>query len=212
MYRCLPCASSAAWSSFPARSSIGCRASRQKGTSLEPSLPPSLGPNAQPISLPFLLPPGIYRRYRVFPDQGKSSQRINGRRDGTQSHLPIYLHPFSQALGVPAVLLNALAVGALRGFLDTTTPLFVVTAAFLLVRRPRGKWRDEGLGSTSQFLTKHRFHPSNASSTGLHPPARVGTLAPPIKVYVLTSSFLPSTIIHSLKHFLHPSFLPFSPN
>ncbi|GAB5029858.1 multidrug resistance protein norm [Nannochloropsis oceanica] len=37
-----------------------------------------------------------------------------------------------RTLSVPAVLLNALAVGALRGCLDTTTPLLVVTTAFLL--------------------------------------------------------------------------------
>ena len=69
--------------------------------------------------------------------------------------LPIYIyyHPkvqksptprtppiHTQALSAPAVLLNALAVGALRGFLDTTTPVFVVLAAFLLDYSLQPQW------------------------------------------------------------------------
>lgn len=43
-------------------------------------------------------------------------------------------------LSAPAILLNALAVGALRGFLDTTTPLYVVPAAFLLDYSLQPQW------------------------------------------------------------------------
>lgn len=35
-------------------------------------------------------------------------------------------------LSAPALFLNSLAVGALRGFLDTQTPLYVVLATFLI--------------------------------------------------------------------------------
>ena len=37
-----------------------------------------------------------------------------------------------RSFGAPAIILNAICIGALRGFLDTTTPLLVTLAAFFI--------------------------------------------------------------------------------
>ncbi|EWM28960.1 hypothetical protein Naga_100308g6 [Nannochloropsis gaditana] len=51
---------------------------------------------------------------------------------------------------MPAVLFNALAMGALRGFLDTTTPLLVITAAFILDYACPAEWLSWLLPSTAR--------------------------------------------------------------
>lgn len=52
---------------------------------------------------------------------------------------------------MPAVLFNALAMGALRGFLDTTTPLLVITAAFILVRFGREEEQEGARASRGKY-------------------------------------------------------------
>jgi len=37
-----------------------------------------------------------------------------------------------RAFGTPAIILNAIFIGALRGFLDTTTPLLITLLAFII--------------------------------------------------------------------------------